>query len=556
MKMLIKDFDYLSPSITFYHNSSLSHSSILSGILSAISFIIIILYSIHFFLEFINHQNPDAFYYNRFVEDAGFFPINSSSIFHFINFKDNGGKNPGEKGFDFTYFRAIGIDRQFEGFYVNAKTLKIMDHWLYGKCNNDTDTKGISYLIDNEHFNESACIRKFYNSAEDKYYDVNEPNFKWPNLSHGNFNPNQTFYSVVVEKCQEDTLQLMFGNNLHCKSEIEMEEYFSYTHNIFFNFVDHSVDMLDFSDPNKKFMYKINTILDKEKYNVNHLNFNPTIIKTHKGFFLEKIEEEISFVYDRADVVINPIGRKKIYMTYRLWLNNKMQHYERFYKRFQDVIADVGGIAEFINYIAIFISYYYNNYIIIADTQILLSSFNNNFDKNIKVNNIINSRNINNLNIDNNSNNSNNSNIKIHITKFKSKKSDFFNDVVEKKEKEKDNLKSNYSNLIISSDNSKNQKIIKSDCNINFSNNKIEKLKDNEERKNIQINKKIGDKKREKMTFFNYLVYKIFCGNKYENIKVYEDFREKIISEEQLFKNYFYINKLKMVKIETNPYLS
>ena len=109
---------------------------------------------------------------------------------------------------------------------------------------------------------------------------------------------------------------------------------------------------------------------------------------------------------------------------------------------------------------------------------------------------------------------------------------------------------------IISSDNSKNQKIIKSDCNINFSNNKIEKLKDNEERKNIQINNKTGDKKREKMTFFNYLVYKIFCGKKYLNIKVYEDFREKIISEEQLFKNYFYINKLKMVKIETNPYLS
>ena len=476
--------------------------------------------------------------------------INSSSIFHFINFKDNGGKNPGEKGFDFTFFRAIGIDKQFEGFYVNAPNINIMNHWLYGKCNNDSDTKGISYLIDNKNFNESACIRKFYNSTERMYYDVNDPNFKWPNLSHGNFNPNQTFYSVIVEKCQEVTLQLMFGNNQHCKSEKEFEEYFSYTHNIFFNFVDHSVDMLNFAQPNKKFMYKINTILDKDKYNVNHLNFNPSLIRTHKGFFLEKIEEILSFVYDRDDVVINQIGKKKIYMAYRLWMNNKMQHYERFYKRFQDVIADIGGIAEFINYIAIFISYFYNNYIIIADTQILLSSLNNNFEKN---NNSINSRNMNNLNINNNSNNSN---IKIHITKFKSKKSDIFNNIIDKNEKEKDKLKSNCSNLIISSDNSKNQKIIKSDCNINFSNNKIEKLKDNEERKNMQINNKTGSKNKEKMTFFNYLVYKIFCGKKYENIKVYEEFREKIISEEQLFRSYFYINKLKMVKIETNPYLS
>ena len=299
MKMLIKDFDYLSPSITFYHNRSLSHSSLLSGILSAISFIFIIIYSIHLFLDFINHQNPDAFYYNRFVEDAGFFPINSSSIFHFINFRNNGGNDPGEKGFDFSLFRAIGIDKQFEGYYQRSSSIKRMDHWIYGKCNN-SDTKGISYLIDNKNFNESACIRKFYNSEEDKYYDINEPNFKWPNLSLGNFNPNQTFYSVIVEKCQDETLQLLFGKDKHCKNETEIEKYLSFSHNIFFNFVDHYVDMLNFLEPNKKFMYKINTILEKDKYNINHLNFNPIIIKTHKGFFFVKIEEETSFIYDRA----------------------------------------------------------------------------------------------------------------------------------------------------------------------------------------------------------------------------------------------------------------
>jgi hypothetical protein len=41
-------------------------------------------------------------------------------------------------------------------------------------------------------------------------------------------------------------------------------------------------------------------------------------------------------------------------------MNNKMQHYERFYKKCQDAIADVGGISEFI-FVAIFINYLYNN---------------------------------------------------------------------------------------------------------------------------------------------------------------------------------------------------
>ena len=39
-------------------------------------------------------------------------------------------------------------------------------------------------------------------------------------------------------------------------------------------------------------------------------------------------------------------------------------------------------------------------------------------------------------------------------------------------------------------------------------------------------------------------------------MKVYEDFREKIMSEEQLYQTYFYINALKIEKQEVNSYPS
>ena len=71
-------------------------------------------------------------------------------------------------------FRVIGIYKHFEGYYLNSKNITKFDHWLYGKCNNDSNTKGISYLIDKEYFNESACIRKLYNHIDGLYYDVNE----------------------------------------------------------------------------------------------------------------------------------------------------------------------------------------------------------------------------------------------------------------------------------------------------------------------------------------------------------------------------------------------
>ena len=339
----------------------------------------------------------------------------------------------------------------------------------------------------------------------------------------------------------------MFGNNQHCKNETEIEEYFSTTHNIFFNFIDHSVNMLNFLEPNKKFIYRTYKLLEKNKYYINHLNFNPSMIKTHKGFVFEQIEEELSYVYDRSDVIQNPIDKKKIYMVYRLWMNNRLQHYERFYKRWQNAIADIGGIAEFINFVAIFLSYLYNNYIIIADTEVLLSSFNNNYEnKNTKKINVkFNIKKNNKINIENNS--SNNSDIKIQKIRHKSKKNDTFN-IIENKETDK--IKSNSLNIIISADNSKNQKRTKYDYNTNFTYNKTEEFKNNQETEKVKNTNQISEQEIGKINFFKYLIFKIFCKKKYENIKVYEDFREKVMSEKQLYLNYFYINELKMIKQE------
>ena len=120
--MIIRNLDYLSPPITFYHQGSLSHSSIFSGILSIISFLLIIVIAIYFSLDLIKRRNPSAFYYNRYIEDSGIFPMNSSSLFHFIslglevnNYKDN--------GVDFNSFRVFGIER-FHTYYLNDTNIK------------------------------------------------------------------------------------------------------------------------------------------------------------------------------------------------------------------------------------------------------------------------------------------------------------------------------------------------------------------------------------------------------------------------------------------------
>ena len=82
-------------------------------------------------------------------------------------------------GFDFTLFRIIGLETYYEVFLYD-QNLSNYDHWLYGKCNNQTDTKGISHLISFDFFEKSACIRKYFNKNEQKYYNIDDPKFRWP----------------------------------------------------------------------------------------------------------------------------------------------------------------------------------------------------------------------------------------------------------------------------------------------------------------------------------------------------------------------------------------
>ena len=83
--MFIKRLDFISPPVTFYHQGYLSHSSIISGIISIISIAFIFALAIYFSLDIIKRNDPNIFSYNSFTEDAGIFSMNSSGLFHFIS---------------------------------------------------------------------------------------------------------------------------------------------------------------------------------------------------------------------------------------------------------------------------------------------------------------------------------------------------------------------------------------------------------------------------------------------------------------------------------------
>ena len=522
--MFLKKIDFLSPPITFYYRGILSHSSIVSGIISLISIILIILLTIYYSMDIILRKNPKSYYYNTFVEDAGVFETNSNQFFHFISMSEDSDL-PQDKGVNFRNFRIIGFDTYFHNVYINGN-IKNFDHWIYGYCHNISDTNGINYLIAQNYFEHSACIRKYFSYNDQKYYDTNDTNFKWPMMAHGTYHKNKTFYNIVLERCREDTIGLVLDRGDHCSNDTEMDEIINNNGVIHFNFIDNYVDILNYKNPITKFFYRIENVLSKETYSVNHLNFNAMQVNTNNGLIMDKIKKELTYVYDRNDVITYEVGEQEIYMAYYLWLNNRIFYYDRIYKRLQDVISDIGGISQFITIFSSFINMLYNKYIILIDTEELLSSS----IKSEKLKKSLSRK----YNIDMIKTNEN------EPTKHR------FDGLEEEKSKHVLNPKEED---IIS-----NKKINKLEKVKNIQGNSINNINNYSDFKNIIEIERRGQNKNKnskikkedtneysQKSFWNFLFYKTKCRNETNKFKTYEDFRTKIISEEHLIKNHLNI---------------
>ena len=532
--MFIKQFDFISPKVTFYFQGFLYHSSILSGILSIISMIFIIILVVYYSLEIIERNDPNSFSFTSFIEDAPIYEINTSSLFHFINIAQNS-NNSFNEGIDFTMFRIIGTQIYYEAF-MKLPSIKYIPHWLYGLCDNKTDTEGVSHLIKYDFFGKCACIKKYYDTKTKAYYSVGDPNFVWPKIGHGTFHENSTLYSIMVDSCSEETIGEILGNKYHCRAGAEIGQFYrnvTGTRVFQLYFINNLINVLDYKNPNKKYIFRLESPFSSTQFSENDMNFNPSLLKTHKGLIFDDVKEDLSYSFDRNDVYIGDRGQVNIYASYTFFLKNIMNYYERNYKRIQDIISNIGGIYKFITIVAIYINSLYSNYIILTDTLALLHSSIHVEKNRIEIKSNNKKKLYSYLRDDEKDIKNIEKNIKANEKKKSSERQKFV---------KLDNT--NIKNSKVLNDNSKsNNNIIKENTQPNIDlNNKKDSLE-----KEDDLIKKMDTKKRieQKKNFFAFLIYKITCGKKFSYYNVYKDFRLKIISEEHLIKNHLNIYKSK-----------
>ena len=374
--MFIQKFDWLSPPITLYFKGEAQHRSIFSGILSICAYILVFVAIIYYCLRFFQRESPKAYFFNRYVDDAGYFPVNSTQMFNFIQI--NNKRDNKVIPYDQTVFRVVGIDDAFyDEYYQNPEILENKDHWIYGNCNNNTDTEGIAYLINFDYYEQSACIRTFYDHHKKQYFKTGEAGFRWPVIEKGCSNPKRTYYGIILQRCDESP-EILKSQGPACKTSEEITQEVNLV-GLKYQIIDHYPDILNYEKPFKKYFYEITSAITNGVFIINHLNFNPANILTHNGIFFDnQVEERVYYFTQNEKHTVDQSNIPEGMSTHGcligiyFWMQNTLQYYERNYDRLQDVLSDIGGIHRVILTIAGALNLLVNYFIILLDTEELV----------------------------------------------------------------------------------------------------------------------------------------------------------------------------------------
>ena len=508
--MKIEYFDFVSPYITIYYKGFLKHSSIYSVIISLLFIIAVLVFSIIFSLDFFLKRNPTTFFYRKFIYDAGFYPFNSSGIFHFLTF--------GVNNYDRRAYSIIGVNFKHETLLSDNNETNY-DHWIYDLCDSNDIEDKINYLESyKDLYEHGICIKQFYNSTSKKIINIKDDNFNYGFMQFGASNPNEIFYGIYIKRCENSSI---IHSDYSCFDEITIDNYIKGAYNYSILFLDQNIIVDNYNTPLQYFFHKINNDINSESYTLNALNFHPCEIKSRTGIIFEKLSYYNSYVFDVNEKLVYRKNQtnENIFGSIYFSMQNMQDVYDRKYKMLQDISGSISGIinlifivARIINYFFYYHSIFFNLINDIEKTYIKLESQTEKSLSTIY-------KGIQEVNYDN---------------------------------YEKNNLiNNNYSN--------KNEKstII---SNYNLSTNKNKKLNDTKKKKikNIYINKYYSDvfldkskfqKKYDKFkTLCVFLWNLIYCNSKYnKSLDNLIRFREYILSEEEMFKNHFFINSLNRI---------
>ena len=379
--MFIKHLDILSDPLYLHYENFHSHSSIPSSILSILTLATCIAFALIFIKDIFYHLNPTSFCYTRQVEDAGIFPINESSMFHFFTFKNIPINESTESLIEI--FGMMDNSETIVNYKDNLGNRSLVSHYTYSKCPQKSSKykyNHIENLILEKPLINGFCISGFYDAKNNIFTSVNDKNFIHPVEEHGTSHPNYTSYQILIQKCQNDT----FNNFNNCKSSEYIDKILTENQvDAILEMMNQEVDVNNFSTPiiNKLIQIRFTFAPGSTVFSLSNLNFQPLKVKTHKSLVFDEWYEENSYYFEQNDIK-NYASNFPIYTSYQFWMQNKIYIYERYYKKIQNFLADIGGTIKALTTIARVINLIFYKYQTYKDIEKIMMTKINNIKKN------------------------------------------------------------------------------------------------------------------------------------------------------------------------------
>ena len=372
LKRILKKCDFISPEITLFYRGIDSHSSIFSGILSILLLIGIIFLIIYLSIDLIKKQNPTSFYYTKFVDDIGEYPLNSSQILHYLGMYDTSNL---EVKINTKAINIIGININ-DGAFLKNTDISIYSHWIYEDCEESDlgDMKNKLSDSQKDNFTNCLCISKYYDNVTKKIISKNDKSFVYPSLMHGASNSKNFEYGVYFKKCQNNT----FLNNNNCLSESGIENFLNNIIGYEIYFIDHSINVDNYKEPIINSIHRITSEINSNSFVLNHLNFNPSVLRTNEGMFFDTEKKVNSYNFDYNEKITHN-GNNEILGSFNFWIQNTEDTYDRTYKKIQDIAGGVDGIVEIVMLIAKFV----NN--ILIGSYLTLKDFAYEIERNLNI---------------------------------------------------------------------------------------------------------------------------------------------------------------------------
>ncbi len=379
--MFIKNFDLFSNQITLFFNHNDKHSSIFSGILSLIYFIIILYFCILFSLDFLLKRNPNAFFYKRYVNEVGKYTLDPNGIFHFISF--NSDKQYGIE-IDKRAFTIIGVTEN-DSIMQEKNNITLYDHWIYESCDQVDVMKLKKYFTNEikEYYYNSLCIKKFYNKTTKQIILKGNNDFSFPFLEHGSSKLNNKIYGIYIQMCQNNTI--INDNNCYPVNIIinKLKSILNYG----ITFLESYIDVQNYNEPIQKVFHRVTNEFNEKVFTLNHLNFSPIIVNTHSGIIFDTLTTRYSYNFNYNQRLVSDINENYIFGTFNFWMENNLNVYERSYSKVQDIAGGVDGIVEITMIVFGFINVLFSeDYIITHDINKLLYNMSAKKNLDIKIN--------------------------------------------------------------------------------------------------------------------------------------------------------------------------